>query len=99
MGLYHQLQCASQISYTEGKLKINFPAAERFHASVIEGPDNRKRLSETLATIVGSEPEIDITVEEGEVEESGDPMEDPKVREFIKRYPGRVFVKKDLKDD
>jgi DNA polymerase-3 subunit gamma/tau len=99
-GLFHQLQSASDVVYSEGKLTIQFPQSERFHAQLIDKTDNRKRLSETFASIAGSEPDIDVSVV-GEVEAEkprANPMEDPRVQNFLKKYPGKVSVRRDLEE-
>ena len=86
--------------YSEGKLTIQFPQSERFHAQLIDKTDNRKRLSETFASIAGSEPDIDVSVV-GEVKVEkprANPMEDPRVQSFLKKYPGKVSVRRDLEE-
>jgi DNA polymerase-3 subunit gamma/tau len=99
-GLFHQLQSASDVVYSEGKLTIQFPHSERFHAQLIDKTDNRKRLSETFASIAGAEPDIDVSVV-GEVEVEKprtNPLEDPRVQSFLKKYPGKVSIRRDLEE-
>jgi hypothetical protein len=102
MGLYQQLQFASRIVYADGKLKIRFPATEGFHASLVEASDNRKRLSEAFANIVGQSAVIDVSIDRNsvtaELEEAPDPTEDPRVKSFITRFPGKLIVKKQVED-
>lgn len=100
MGLYTQLQFASEIAYVDGKLKISFPATGKFHAEIVEGQDNRRRLSETFATIIGAQPKIDIVLDaaEEEKQERVDPRNDPKVKAFLTKFPGRVTVKREFED-
>ncbi|HUV14199.1 MAG TPA: DNA polymerase III subunit gamma/tau [Acidobacteriota bacterium] len=98
--LYQQLQFASDVVYSEGKLTIQFPASERFHAQLIDKTDTQRRLSETFASIAGSKPDIDVTVV-GEVEVEKprvNPMEDSRVQSFLKKYPGKVVVRRDLEE-
>jgi len=99
-GLYQQLQFASDVVYSDGKLTIQFPASERFHAQLIDKTDNQRRLSETFASIAGSKPDIDVSVV-GEVEVEKprvNPMEDPRVQSFLKKYPGKVILRRDLEE-
>ena len=97
MGLYHQLQFASEIAYADGRLKISFPATGKIHADLVEGQDSRKRLSETFASIVGARPKIDVVLDKEvkEKEAPSDPREDPNVKAFISKFPGRVTVDAD----
>ncbi len=98
--LYQQLQFASDVVYSDGKLTIQFPASERFHAQLVDKPDTQRRLSETFASIAGSKPDINVSVV-GEVEVEkprANPMEDPRVRSFLKKYPGKVIVRRDIED-
>jgi len=98
--LYQQLQFASDVVYSDGKLTIQFPASERFHAQLIDKTDTQRRLSETFASIAGSKPDIDVSVV-GEVEVEKprvNPMEDSRVRTFLKKYPGKVKVRRDLEE-
>ena len=97
--LYTQLRCASDVVYSDGRLKISFPASEAIHASMLE--DKRGRLSESFASIVGSQTEVEIQVVEksAQPEEAvGNPSDDPKVRAFLERFPGKVVVRKEFKD-
>jgi DNA polymerase III subunit gamma/tau len=93
-GLYSQLEQASEIVYVDGRLKIRFPATESIHADSIV--DNRRRLSETFATILGSKPDIEVQIEaeREEADRPVNPTDDPRVRAFIERYPGKVAVRK-----
>jgi DNA polymerase III subunit gamma/tau len=93
-GLYSQLEQASEIAYADGRLKIRFAATESIHADSIA--DNRGRLSETFANILGSKPEIEVQIEpeQKDAEKPVNPTDDPRVRAFIERYPGKVLVRK-----
>jgi DNA polymerase III gamma/tau subunit len=96
--LYQQLQFASDVVYMDGKLTIEFPASEKFHAQLVEKNETQRKLSETFASIAGSAPDIDVSVV-GEPEPERvrvNPMEDTRVQDFLKKFPGKVMVQKDL---
>lgn len=96
--LYTQLRCASDVVYSDGRLRIRFPVSEAIHASMLE--DKRGRLSESFASIVGSQTEVEIQVEEHTEEKApvGNPADDPKVRAFLERFPGKIVVRKEFED-
>lgn len=98
MGLYQQLECASKMVYSDGKLRISYRANDAVHAKFVNAPDNFRNLSETFARIVGAEPQIDVVVERPSISEETkvDPTEDPKVKSFLKHFPGRVIVKREI---
>jgi DNA polymerase-3 subunit gamma/tau len=90
--LYAQLQTASDILYSDGRLKVRFPAGDQIHASMLDPV----RLSEAFASILGSKPAIEVEVddESGKDEAPGAPTDDPRVRSFIQKFPGKVVVRK-----
>ncbi len=90
--LYAQLQTASDILYSDGRLMVRFPAGDQIHASMLD----RGRLSAAFASILGSKPEVDVEVDENsDVEEPAKaPTEDPRVRSFIDKFPGKVVIRK-----
>ncbi len=95
--LYTQLRCATSVVYADGQLKIRFPASEAIHASMLE--DKRGRLSESFASIVGARTEVEIEVEDGkEKAPAVNPTEDPKVRAFLDRFPGKTVVHEEFED-
>ncbi len=96
--LYTQLRCASDVVYSDGRLRIRFPASEAIHASMLE--DKRGRLSESFASIVGAQTEVEIQVEADQEKKApvGNPAEDPKVRAFLERFPGKIVVRKEFED-
>jgi DNA polymerase-3 subunit gamma/tau len=96
--LYTQLRCASDVVYSDGHLRIRFPASEAIHASMLE--DKRGRLSESFADIVGTQTDVEIQVEENVEKKApvGNPADDPKVRAFLERFPGKVVVRKEFED-
>ena len=97
IGLYSSLQHASRTTLDEGKLSILFSQKEAFHHQVVSKPDNQDRLSTLCAKIAGSEPQLEILLEEP-VEDAADPTDDPKVRAFIETFPGKVIVEKETED-
>ena len=97
IGLYSSLQHASKTTLADGKLSIVFSQDEAFHHQVVAKPDNQDRLSRLCAKIVGSVPEIEVLLEEP-LGEQYDPREHPKVKAFIKTFPGKVIVKKKAED-
>jgi len=90
--LYAQLQTASDIVYSDGQLMVRFPAGDQIHASMLD----RGRLSEAFASILGSKPEINVEVDEPSeaIKPDKAPTEDPRVRSFIEKFPGKVVVRK-----
>ena len=97
MGLYSSLQHASRTTLEGGKLVISFPQSEAFHQRKILKSDHQDLLSRLCAKIVGSEPEIEVQLEES-IKEQPDPKEDPKVKTFIEAFPGKVIVEKENAD-
>ena len=92
MSLYSSLQHASQISFTDGKLSILFPASEAFHCGVVTEKDNLNRIKLLCAKIVGSTPLLQVELEEELSDSSSDPTEDAKVKAFMEKFPGKVVV-------
>lgn len=95
LGLYSSLQHASRTTFDEGKLSVLFSQAEAFHHQQVSRPDNQERLSKLCAKIVGSEPQVEILLEES-VENQADPTDDPKVKAFIETFPGKVIVEREV---
>ena len=95
--LYSSLQHASQTTLEDGKLCISFPHSEAWHQGEVLQSDHQKLLSRLCAKIVGSEPEIEVHLEEP-LKEQTDPEEDPKVKTFIEIFPGKVIVEKENAD-
>ena len=98
-GLYQLLQMASSVRFETGKLAILFPVSERFHAKQVQEADRQATLSKMAAKISGQKVTIEVELEgEEEVIEKQDPMEDPKVRSFLDRFPGKVIVNRESGD-
>ncbi|MCH8820001.1 MAG: hypothetical protein IIB03_06750, partial [Acidobacteria bacterium] len=95
LGLYSSLQHASRTTFDEGKLSVLFSQAEAFHHQQVSRPDNQERLSKLCAKIVGSEPQVEILLEESVVNQA-DPTDDPKVKAFIETFPGKVIVEREV---
>ncbi|MDA2935001.1 DNA polymerase III subunit gamma/tau [Acidobacteria bacterium AH-259-D05] len=97
IGLYSSLQHASKTTLADGKLSILFSQEEAFHHQVVSKPDNQDRLSQLCAKIVGSVPKIEILLEESMVNQT-DPTQNPKVKAFIKTFPGKVIVEREVEE-
>jgi DNA polymerase-3 subunit gamma/tau len=95
--LYSSLQYASQATFDDGKLSIRFSQEEAFHHQEVSRPDNQDRLSNLCAKITGSEPQLEIVLEEP-MEDPADPTDNPKVKAFIETFPGKVIVEKGTRD-
>lgn len=94
--LYQNLIRAEKTSFSGGeekKLTILFAHRDSFHA----GQVSRRKdfLKEHFAGVCGITPRIEVNVRETEEKEDDeDPADDPRVQSFLKRYPGRMTVKK-----
>jgi DNA polymerase-3 subunit gamma/tau len=97
MGLYSSLQYASRTTLDKEKLSLFFSQEESFHHKEVSRPDNQDRLSRLSAKIIGSEPKIEIFLEEPIVNQS-DPTDNPKVKAFIETFPGKVIVEKEVEE-
>jgi DNA polymerase III subunit gamma/tau len=95
MALYSSLRHASRLELQNGKLLVGFPASERFHAGIVEQPDNVARLTRLCTKIVGSPVSLDVSVEAAPVASAAtDPVQERKVQDFIKRFPGKIIVER-----
>ncbi len=96
-GVYESLQLASRITLSEGRLRISFPKDQEIWAQMLERGESRNRLSEALAKITGDAAQIEVSLEDPQAGASppANPLEDPKVKQFLERFPGRVSVRKD----
>ena len=97
IGLYSSLQHASRTTLEEGKLSVYFPQEEAFHHQLASKPENQERLSKLCAKIVGSEPQVEILLEEPAVDQA-DPTDNPTVKAFIETFPGKVIVEQEVDD-
>jgi len=90
------LQQARATNASEGKLVIVFPNSEKFHAQLVQSEENQTRLADLCYKLTGSRLQIEVQLEASGTEDSPpeDPMEDPKVKAFIERFPGKVIVER-----
>ena len=90
------LQQARATDASGEKLVIVFPDSEKFHAQMVQSEENQTRLADLCYKIIGSRLQIEVQLEAVDTEESPteDPMENPKVKAFIERFPGKVIVEK-----
>ena len=95
--LYHSMRQAAEIGLSEDKLSVVFPHKENFHKDLLLEPKHREQLAELCAKITSSTPEIEVKLLASVAQES-DPTEDPKVRAFVKTFPGKVIVEKKMEE-
>ena len=96
--LCHSIQQASKIKLSEDKLSVFFEAKESFHRDLLLEEKNQEELSRICAKVTSSTPKIEmelLTSVDKEAKES-DPAQDPKVRAFVKTFPGKVIVEKKM---
>ena len=89
------LQQARAANTSGEKLVIVFPVSEKFHAERFQTEENQTRLADLCYKITGSRRQIEVKLETSDIEKplsTPDPMEDPKVKAFIERFPGKVIV-------
>lgn len=97
IGLYQHLNRAGRITFSDGETKTVtafFAHQDSFHAGqVTRRKDFLQKLFKNLS---GHKVKLLVEVEDSEEDEKeeGDPASDPRVQSFLKRYPGRVTVKK-----
>lgn len=97
IGLYQSLNEADDIMYDPGppdKLIIVFAHGDTFHAGQI----NRRQETalKMFKEVSGSRPKLEVKVrsEDNPEDKEEDPSDDPRVQSFLRRYPGRITVKK-----
>ena len=96
MMLFQHLGRADEIELAGDELKTVtawFPHDDAFHANqVSRRKDDLKKL---FAETCGITPRIVVSVREAQAkDEDQDPTEDPRIKAFLKRYPGRITVRK-----
>jgi len=95
IGLYQSLSRAESIEFLEEKdtLLVEFLPGDSFHANLAER--RKEEMKDRFQEVNGRRPRVQVrTREAGEKEAAPDPMEDPRVKSFLGRYPGRVNVRK-----
>ena len=90
------LQQAQATEASKEKLVIVFPDSEKFHAQMVQSEENQARLADLCYKITGSRLQIEVQLDASGTEDfpPEDPMENPKVRAFIERFPSKVIVEK-----
>ncbi len=95
-GLHSTLLLSTESQVQDGNLIVVFPASERLIASVVQ--NNAQLLGEISEQLTGSPCKLQIRLEgaksAGKDKEEDDPMENPKVKAFLKRFPGKVIVER-----
>lgn len=96
-GVHALISEASRISIADGRLKVSFPEKSGVYADLLAKGDNYKRLSGLYASISGSESGVEVAVEEASPESAEgplDPREDPAVKRFVERFPGKIVIRR-----
>lgn len=92
--LYHSMQQAAQVFFRDGRLSLLFPEGESFHQEVVLAAENQERLARLCTKITGSAAQIEVgPIEIAETEI--DPTQDPRVRDFVRTFPGQVVVERE----
>ena len=79
----------------DGNLIVVFPASERVHASLVQ--DKAQHLGDLSEQLTGSPCKLQIRfqgAESAKKDEEEDPTENPKVKAFMKQFPGKVIVER-----
>jgi hypothetical protein len=100
MRLYQNLQRATDVTEDGGKIVVRFPVSEKFHASEVQAADNWELLQRLASKAVGDKITIEVEIigEEEDSSRNADPTADPKVAAFLKKFPGKVIVKKESRE-
>ena len=98
ISLYSSMQHASETSLDSKQLTVVFPDNEKIHCQVVQGADNRERLTQIATKITGQRPRIEIKLEDSPPPAQADPIEDPKVKTFIETFPGKLVVEREIDD-
>ncbi len=94
-GLYSSLLHSTDSQVQDGNLIVVFPASEQVLAGVVQ--DKAQLLGELSEQLTGSPCKLQIRFEDTQParkDEEEDPMENPKVKAFLKRFPGKVIVER-----
>ena len=95
--LYSSMRQAAEVDLSEKKLFVVFAHEEKIHKDLLLEPKHRKQLAELCAKITRSTPQLEVKLL-APVAQEADPREDPKVRAFVKTFPGRVIVEKKVEE-
>ena len=95
-GLHSTLLHSTGSQVQDGKLIVVFPASEQVIAGAVQ--NNAQLLGEISEQLTGAPCKLQIRFEEeksaGKDKEEEDPMENPKVKAFLKRFPGKMIVER-----
>ncbi len=94
MRLHASLRSASDIQLDAERLMVRFSRENSLHAGVIQEADNRDRLLRLCAKITDASPQLEVKVDEAPAQEVKSPAEDPKLKAFIQKFPGKIIVEK-----
>lgn len=93
--LYSSLLHSTASHVQDGNLIVVFPASERVHASLVQ--DKAQHLADLCEQLTGSPCKLQIRfqgAESAKKDEEEDPTENPKVKAFMKQFPGKVIVER-----
>jgi DNA polymerase-3 subunit gamma/tau len=96
LALYSSLSHAASVALEGGKLRVQFRSSESFHARQVEDAANLERLTRLGGQIVGSPVQVVVIRESQSRSEHSDLTEDPLVRSFLERFPGKVIVQRNV---
>ena len=93
--LHSSLLHSTDSQVQDGELIVVFPASEQIHAGLVQA--KAQQLGELSEQLTGSPCKLQIRFEDAESatkDEEEDPMENPKVKAFLKRFPGKAIVER-----
>ncbi|MEE8584603.1 MAG: DNA polymerase III subunit gamma/tau [Acidobacteriota bacterium] len=94
--LYPFLCDAREIRYGDGVLTITYAPEVAFHKALMEKRENQEVLQRLCANITGSQPRIRLLVDDQNSSEPtrkrAKPEDDPKVKGFMEKFPGKLMV-------
>ena len=93
--LHSSLLHSTDSQVQDGELIVVFPASEQVHAGLVQA--KAQQLGELSEQLTGSPCKLQIRFEGAESarkDEEEDPMDNPKVKAFLKRFPGKVIVER-----
>jgi len=98
--LCHSMQQASEIKLSEDALSVFFESKESFHRDLLLEGKSQEALVRICAKVTNSTPKIkvELLTSVDREEKESDPTQDPKVRAFVKTFPGKVIVEKKMEE-
>ena len=95
-GLYSSLLHSTDSQVHDGNLIVVFPPSEQVLAGLVQ--DKAQLLGELSEQLTGSPCKLQVRFDEaksaGKDKEEEDPLENPKVKAFLKQFPGKVIVER-----